>query len=143
MGGRLHLHGKPAIGRVHHAFAQQGRSEMATLNGSADSKKRSIPATVLDKYCRQAGVEVGDPARDRLGCQIIKLFQSGVDQPDELFLALNHGYDEWLGEVGLPSSSDQAASLASGAAPPIGTADHPSISPQRFPQRKTPPKRGF
>jgi hypothetical protein len=117
---------------------------MATLNGSADSKKRSIPATVLDEYCRQAGIAVGDPVRDRVGRQIIELFKSGVDKPDELLLALNHGYDEWLGEVGLPSSSsDQAASLVSGATPPIGPADHPSISPQRFPQRKTPPKRGF
>ncbi|WP_208647148.1 hypothetical protein [Mesorhizobium kowhaii] len=117
---------------------------MATFVGSAESRKPSIPATVLDEYCRQAGIAVGDPARDRVGRQIIKLFKGGVDKPDELLLALNHGYDEWLGEVGLPpSSSEQAASLVSGATLPTGPTDHPSISPQRFPQRKTPPKRGF
>jgi len=115
-----------------------------TFNGSPDSEQLLMLATVVDEYCHQAGIAVGDPTRDRLGRQIIELFQSGVDKPDELLLALNHGYDEWLGEVGLPSaSSDQAASLVSGAARPIGTVDHPSISPQRFPQRKTPPKRGF
>ena len=114
-----------------------------TFKGSPNSEQLSMLARVVDDYCHQAGIDVGDPARERIGRKIIELFQSGVDQPDELFLALNHGYDEWLGEVGLPSSSDQAASLASGAAPSIGTADHPSISPQRFPQRKTQPKPGF
>ncbi|MET2832143.1 hypothetical protein [Mesorhizobium shangrilense] len=113
-----------------------------TFNDSADSKQLSILATVVDDYCHQAGIAVGDPARERLGRQIIELFQSGMDQPDELLLALNHHYDEWLGEVGLPSScADQAASLISGAAP--SPADHPSMSPQRFPQRKTPQERGF
>lgn len=113
-----------------------------TFNDSADSKQLSILATVVDDYCRQAGIAVGDPARERLGRQIIELFQSGMDQPDELLLALNHHYDEWLGEVGLPSScANQAASLISGAAP--SPADHPSMSPQRFPQRKTPQERGF
>jgi hypothetical protein len=110
MDGRLHLHGKPAIGRVHHAFAQQGRSDM-TFKGSPNSEQLSMLARVVDDYCHQAGIDVGDPARERIGRKIIELFQSGVDQPDELFLALNHGYDEWLGEVGLPSSSGQAASL--------------------------------
>lgn len=99
-------------------------------------------AKVVDEYCHQAGIAVGDPARERIGRHIIELFQSGMDKPDELLLALNHQYDAWLGEVGLPSScAKQAAPLASGAAP--SPADHPSMSPQRFPQRKTPPKRGF
>ena len=46
-------------------------------------KQLSILATVVDDYCRQAGIAVGDPARERLGRQIIELFQSGMDQPDE------------------------------------------------------------
>jgi hypothetical protein len=82
-----------------------------TFKGSPNSEQLSMLARVVDDYCHQAGIDVGDPARERIGRKIIELFQSGVDQPDELFLALNHGYDEWLGEVGLPSSSGQAASL--------------------------------
>lgn len=74
---------------------------------------------MLDDYCCQAGIAVGHPARERLGRRIVELFQSGMHKPDELLSALNSGYDEWLGEVGLPSSSSEhAASLASDTAPP-------------------------
>lgn len=139
--GRRDLHGKPAIGRVDHAFAQQGRSDLS-FNRVADPTQLSMLATVVDEYCHQAGIAVGDPARERIGRHIIELFRSGMDKPDELLLALDHHYDEWLGEGGLPSSrAEQAASLASDAAP--SPADHPSMSPLRFPQRKTLKKRGF
>jgi hypothetical protein len=109
------------------------------FKGSPAPAQLSMLAAVVDQYCHQGGIAVGDPARDRFVRQIIELFQSGINKPDELLFALNHHYDEWLGEVGLPSSSSvRAPSAVSGAATPIGSADHPSTSPQRFPQRKTP-----
>ncbi|CCV09462.1 hypothetical protein MESS2_p140006 [Mesorhizobium metallidurans STM 2683] len=40
-----------------------------TFNDSADSKQLSILATVVDDYCHQAGIAVGDQARERLGRQ--------------------------------------------------------------------------
>ncbi|WP_192257259.1 hypothetical protein [Mesorhizobium silamurunense] len=89
------------------------------LNGSADSEQLSLLTNVIDDYCCQAGIAVGHPARGRLGRRIVELFQGGIHNPDELLSALNSGYDEWLGEVGRPSSSSEyAASLASGSAPP-------------------------
>jgi hypothetical protein len=90
-----------------------------TFNGSADSEQLSLLAKVLDDYCFQAGIAAGHPARERLGRRVVELFQSGMNEPDELLSALNSGYDEWLGEVGLPSSSSEhAALLASDTAPP-------------------------
>jgi hypothetical protein len=115
-----------------------------TFNRATDPAQLSMLAAVVDDYCDQAGIAVGDPARERVGRHIIELFQGGIDEPDELLLALNHHYDEWLGEVGLPSSSSEwAASMASEDGPSKELAHHPSVSPQRFPQRKTPPRRGF
>ncbi|SJM35631.1 hypothetical protein [Mesorhizobium delmotii] len=111
-----------------------------TFNRATDPAQLSMLAAVVDDYCHQAGIAVGDPARRRLGRQIIELFQSGINKPDELLFALNHHYDEWLGEVGLPSSSSE---LTAEAGPSKELAHYPSVSPQRFPQRKTPPKRGF
>ncbi|WP_192355582.1 hypothetical protein [Mesorhizobium mediterraneum] len=111
-----------------------------TFNRATDPAQLSMLAAVVDDYCHQAGIAVGDPARERLGRHIIELFQGGMDEPDELLLALNHHYDEWLGEVGLPSSSSERAAEAG---PSKELAHYPSVSPQRFPQRKTPPKRGF
>lgn len=89
------------------------------FKGSVDPKRLSLLTKVLNDYCCQAGIAVGHPARERLGRRIVELFQSGIHNPDELLGALNSGYEKWLGEVGLPSSSSEhAASLASHAAPP-------------------------
>lgn len=89
------------------------------FNRSMDSEQLLLLTKVLDDYCCQAGIAVGHPARERLGRRIVELFQSGIHNPDELLPALNSGYDEWLGEVGLPSSSSgYAASLASDTASP-------------------------
>ena len=111
-----------------------------TFNRATDPAQLSMLAAVVDDYCHQAGIAVGDPARRRLGRQIIELFQSGINKPDELLFALNHHYDEWLGEVGLPSSSSERVAEAG---PSKELAHHPSVSPQRFPQQKPPPRRGF
>ncbi|BAV45359.1 Uncharacterized protein MLTONO_0456 [Mesorhizobium loti] len=114
-----------------------------TGNRKADTTQLLMLASVVDEYCHQAGIAVGDPARERIGRHIIELFQNGMEQPDELLLGLDHHYDEWLGEVGQPAySSEHAASLASDAGPPKEP-QHPSIPPPRPLQRKTPPKRGF
>lgn len=91
---------------------------MIAFKGSVGSKRLSLLAKVLDDYCCRAGIAVGHPARERLGRRIVELFQSGIHNPDELLAALNSGYEKWLGEVGLPSSSSEHASLASHAAPP-------------------------
>lgn len=81
------------------------------FNGSADSDQLSVLSTVLDKCCLQAGIAAGHPARERLGRRVIELFQAGMDQPEDLLASLNSSYDEWLGEVGLPSSSSRQAAL--------------------------------
>jgi hypothetical protein len=136
-------------------------SSVMTFNGSMDSEQLSLLDKVLDDYCRQAGIAVGHPAKERLGRRIVELFLGGIHNPDELLPALNSGYDEWLGEVGLPSSSSgYAASLASDTAPPEpcspmpvearggGTSrfpqadvvDRSTISPPRLPERNAAPK---
>ena len=82
-----------------------------TFNGSADSDQLSIISKVLDDYCRQAGIAAGHPARERLGRRVMELFQGGMDKAEDLPAAMNASYDEWLGEVDLPSSSLQQAAL--------------------------------
>ncbi|MFA6155571.1 hypothetical protein [Mesorhizobium sp.] len=81
------------------------------FNGSADSDQLSVLAKVLDEYCVQGGIVAGHPARQRLGRRVMELFQSGMDKPEDLLASLNSSYDEWLGEVGLPSSSSSQAAL--------------------------------
>ncbi len=131
------------------------------FNRSMDSEQLLLLTKVLDDYCCRAGIAVGHPARERLGRRIVELFQSGIHDPDELLPALNCGYDEWLGEVGLPSSSSgYAVSLAPDTAPPEpcspmpveasggGTSrfpqadvvDRSTISPPRLPERSAAPK---
>ncbi|WP_136621897.1 MULTISPECIES: hypothetical protein [Mesorhizobium] len=81
------------------------------FNGSADSDHLSSLAKVLDDYCRQAGIGAGHPARERLGCRVMELFQGGMDKPAELLAAMSFSYDEWLGEVDPPTSSVQRPAL--------------------------------
>ena len=135
------------------------------LNGSADSDQLSILAKVLDGYCHQAGIAAGHPARERLGRRVMELFQGGMDKSEELLAALNSSYDEWLGEVDLPSSSSRHAALwadksaitepstaetvdsggggASRFPQAVNVADHSANSPPRPLQRKDPGKQRF
>lgn len=81
-----------------------------TFNGSIDPKQLSVLTKVLDEYCSQAGIAVDHPARERLGRRLMELVQGGMDQPSDLFAALNSGYDEWLGEVGMATKAEPAVS---------------------------------
>ena len=124
------------------------------FNGSADSDQLSVLAKVLDEYCRQGGIVAGHPARQRLGRRVMELYQSGMEKPEDLLASLNSSYDEWLGEVGLPSSSScQAALWASEDKPALGDGLSPSCqadggghavqSSPRPLQRKEPRKQRF
>ncbi|KRB21864.1 hypothetical protein ASD99_06435 [Mesorhizobium sp. Root695] len=109
------------------------------FNGSADSDQLSSLAKVLDDYCRQAGIDAGHPARQRLGRRLMELFQGGMDKVEDLLAALNSSYDDWLGEVDLPSSSSQKPALwaveAAHAEPsPAETVGSGGGGASRFPQ---------
>ena len=80
------------------------------FNDSADSKQLSVHTEVLDEYCRQAGIGADRTARQKLERRLMELFRGGMEKPAELFAALNTGYDEWLGEVGLSNKAKPAES---------------------------------
>lgn len=65
-----------------------------------DSSQLSMIAKVLDDYCTEAGIAKGHPAREHFGRRLMDLFQSGIDQPEDLMSKMNAGYEEWLGETG-------------------------------------------
>ncbi|WP_206438743.1 hypothetical protein [Mesorhizobium sp. M7D.F.Ca.US.005.01.1.1] len=109
------------------------------FNGSADSDQLSILGKVLDDYCRQAGIAAGHPARERLGCRAMELFQGGMDMPAELLAAMRFSYDEWLGEVDPQTSSVQRPALWAVEAAlteptPAGTVGSGGGGASRFPQ---------
>jgi hypothetical protein len=147
------------------ALSPQPWEKHMIFNGSADSGQLSVLAKVLDEYCRQAGIVAGHPARERLGRHVMELFKGGMDDPTELLAALNSSYDEWLGEVDLPSSFSRraaswakdkpavtepssAAAVGSGGGgalrfPQADVADNSVHSPPRPPQRKDPGQQRF
>ena len=65
-----------------------------------NSRQLSMLAKVLNDSCTAAGIPKGHPAREHFGRRLMDLFQSGVDQPQELMSKMNAGYEEWLGETG-------------------------------------------
>jgi hypothetical protein len=55
-----------------------------SFRGVADSEQIAILTRVLDDYCREHGIEKGDPKREAFGCHIMAIFNSGLRRVDEI-----------------------------------------------------------
>ncbi|MFI0847340.1 hypothetical protein [Mesorhizobium sp. IMUNJ 23232] len=66
----------------------QGRGVMPFRN-IVDAEQLATLTTILDDYCEQAGIEGSHPARERLAIRLIALFTGGIDNPDDIRMALD------------------------------------------------------
>lgn len=58
-------------------------------NGSASPDQLAVLHQIFEERCLAAGIEPGDPDRENLAQQIMHLFESGVQSPEELKAALD------------------------------------------------------
>lgn len=86
-------HGKWALERGHRAFAPIGKKAML-FNGIVHPEQVTILATVLDEYCREAGIDRETPEHDQIARLVITLFNNGAATLDELRGALDERV-EW------------------------------------------------
>ena len=54
-----------------------------------DAEQLATLTRILDDYCEQAGIEGSHPARERLAIRLIALFTGGIDNPDDMKMALD------------------------------------------------------
>ena len=55
----------------------------------ADAEQLATLTRILDDYCEQAGIEGSHPAREHLARRLIALFSGGIDNPDDIKMALD------------------------------------------------------
>ena len=89
--------GKGAIGRVDHAFAlNTGGGAMTQISGIADAEQLAALTELLEEYSRKAGIADNKPARDRLACRILSLFNDGIVKPADIRRELDSRPRRWL-----------------------------------------------
>ena len=59
------------------------------FNGIVDPEQLTILTTVLDEYCREAGIDRETPEHDQMARLVITLFNNGNSTLDELRGALD------------------------------------------------------
>jgi hypothetical protein len=65
------------------------------FRGTADEMQLTTLTRILDDYCEQAGIQGSHPAREHLARRLMELFGRGVDNPDQVRMALDSASNGW------------------------------------------------